>query len=457
MDAPSPKPPRKVLIYAPYVGQGGARRLLLRLLTTWLETTDRNQWQFQVLSQTVDGSGEILPWPEGIFSPVLGNEIHDHLGGTLCDFLQSNQDRFFQSLRKHAEGVDVIWLPQPWWTLRLQQQIVDLPAHIVPTVHDFAFDELHWDGEFGDRFRAEARAFVQASSRLVFSANYTLQKAVERYGMQAEQGEVIYLADFVPDGFDPTEAEASRVRAAYQLPDTYWLAFHAIGHKDPLTIFEALAKSKALLGDRFCPLVIAGMGTERMRPDTQETDGYHEKVKQCIANSGLKYGVDYHVLGFLPDADIAGLYRGATGCISASRSEAGLNGSIFEAQRAKTPLIHSDIPQFMERLGDQGEFGLHFKCGDSEDLTRVMLQLLDDPDAAQRRAAAAHATFCGRTWEDVAGEYLKVFEHACLSGPATRVWAPPPPPPAPHAPHVSRLRTLRRRIKKKIRNWLGRT
>ncbi len=441
--------PCKVLIFAPVVGRGGARRLLLRLLQTWLDTTDPERWQFQVLSQPVDGGGEQIPWPPHVFSPLLGNEIEDHLGDGLLDFLEVNQDRFFQTLRRHAAEVDVIWLPHPWWTLRLQRQVVDLRAHIVPTVHDFAFDELHWQDEFGDRFRAEARAFVQASSRLIFSSNYTLQKASERYDMPSELGKVIYLADFVPESFEPTEAEASRVRAAYQLPEDYWLAFHAIGHKDPLTIFEALAKSKTQLGKHFFPLVIAGVGTEQMQPNTQKNDPDTDKIKQCIRNAGLEYGVDYHVLGYLPDGDIAGLYRGASGCISASRSEAGLNGSIFEAQRAQVPLIHSDIPPFMERLGNQGEYGLHFKCGDSDDLTRAMIEQISRPEAAQRRAAAAHAKFCGRTWQDVAGDYLEVFEDVCSSGPATRVWTPPP------APHIPLLRTLRRRIKKKIRKWLG--
>jgi hypothetical protein len=108
----------------------------------------------------------------------------------------------------------------------------------------------------------------------------------------------------------------------------------------------------------------------------------------------------------------------------------------------------------MERLGDQGEYAVHFKCGDSHDLSRAMLQLVNDPQAAQSRAAAAYAKFCGRSWHDVATEYLQVFELVCSAGPATRVWTPPQPPPAPHVPL---LRTIRRRIKKKIRKWLGRT
>ncbi|MEO8268335.1 MAG: glycosyltransferase, partial [Aureliella sp.] len=391
------KQPRKVLIYAPYLGNGGVRRLALRLLQTWLQTTDPQQWNFRVLSQPRDGSGEEIPWPADLFTPVDGMRLADQLPENLCPYLQDNQDHFFRVLRREAAGVDVIWLPQPWWTLRLKQEVVDLPAHIIPTVHDFAFDELGWDGTFGDNFRNEARAFVQASSQLIFSSACMKQRAIERYGLHPDDGQVIHLADFVPENFNPTVEEGTRVCQLYDLPKQYWLAFHAIGHKDPLTIIKAIATIKQRNPQHFIPLVMAGVNTDKMRPNSPPGDSYSDMVKECIGELGLVYERDFKILGFVPDSDIAGLYRAATGCIAASRSEAGLNGSIFEAQRARTPLIYSDIAPFVERLGTQGQFGLHFQCGDSQDLARAMLEHLSDAAACQRRATAAFDEFCCRT------------------------------------------------------------
>jgi hypothetical protein len=85
---------RTVLIYAPFVGSGGVRRFVLRLLSAWLETADPAAWRFRVLSQPVDGNGDELPWPPAIFTPVSGDLIRQNLGAPLCDFLQTNQNAF---------------------------------------------------------------------------------------------------------------------------------------------------------------------------------------------------------------------------------------------------------------------------------------------------------------------------------------------------------------------------
>lgn len=447
--------PRTVLIYAPYIGSGGVRRFVLRLLNAWIETADPAAWRFRVLSQPMDGNGDLLPWPPDLFVPVSGDRIKENLGAKLCDFLQANQDRFWSELRRHAAGSDVIWLPQPWWTLRMTEGQVDLPAHIIPTVHDFAFDELNWEGLFGDRFRDEARNFVSVSSHLIFSSHFTAGRAAERYGMPPERGRVIHLADFVPESFVATAAEASRVSRKYGVPDRYWLAFHAMGHKDPQTIFTALAHTKATMSAaEFVPLVIAGMHTEALRPNAGSAHAHAAPIREIIERLGLVHGRDYHVLGFIPDEDIAGLYAGAAGCVVASRSEAGFSASIFEAQRAGVPLIHSDIGPFVERLGMDDRFAVRFRVGDAADLARAMQVVAGDPGAARERAGAARARFCGRTWEDVAREYLDVFAEACAQGPSMRVWSPPADSvQRPPAPAVQPVR--RRRLRDRIRRLFG--
>jgi glycosyltransferase involved in cell wall biosynthesis len=128
----------------------------------------------------------------------------------------------------------------------------------------------------------------------------------------------------------------------------------------------------------------------------------------------------------------------------ASRSEAGFSASIFEAQRAGVPLIHSDIGPFVERLGMDDRFAVRFRVGDAEDLARAMRSVAGDPVAARARAVAARERFCSRTWEDVAREYLEVFAEACAEGPSTRDWSPAAQsvqrPPLPDAGPRRRLR-----------------
>lgn len=439
--------PLRVLVHAACISSGGVHRLVDRLLQAWLETADPTRWQFRVVSQPVDSDGRPIDWPGGLYEPLCGDEIRGRTGVPLCDWLQDHQDRFFAELRRRAAGFDVVWLPQPWWTLRLTTGEVDLPAHLVPTLHDFAFDTLGWDGWFGDCFRAEARALIEASSRVVFSSRHTLEHARTRYGLPPERGFVIPLADFLPAPFQPTAAEAARVRAAHGLPARYWLAVHATGHKGLDTIVAALAHLRRRGGTPW-PLVIVGRGTEGLRPEGV-AEGNVADLRRDLLAHGFRHRRDYHALGFVPDGDLAGLYRGAGGTLAASRSEAGFSGTVFEAIHARSPLVHSDIPPFVERLGLDDRYALRFATGDAADLARALAAVEADPAAAAARADAAHDAIAGRGWSDVADDYLRVFTAVAAMGPATRRTRPRTlPRPAPAA--------APRRFKHLLRRFLPR-
>jgi glycosyltransferase involved in cell wall biosynthesis len=442
---PTADRPLRVLVHAACISSGGVHRLVDRLLHTWLETADPARWQFRVVSQPVDSDGRPIAWPTGLYEPLCGDEIRGRTGVPLCDWLHDNQDRFFAALRRQAAGADVVWLPQPWWTLRLTNEEVDLPAHLVPTLHDFAFDTLGWDGWFGDCFRAEARALIDASSQVIFSSRHTLDHARARYGLPPERGTVVHLADFLPEPFHPTAAEAARVRTAHRLPPHYWLAVHATGHKGLDTIVAALAGMRRAGGTPW-PLVIAGKGTEALRPGAA-AEGALADLRRDLLAHGLRHGVDYHPLGFVPDADLAGLYRGAGGTLAASRSEAGFSGTVFEALHARSPLVHSDIPPFVERLGADDRFALRFVTGDAGDLARAVAAVQADPAAAATRAEAAHDAVAGRGWPAVADDYLRVFAGVATTGPATRRTRPRTLP---------RPATVPRRFKHLVRRLFGR-
>ncbi|MCA9909247.1 MAG: hypothetical protein KC519_11405, partial [Anaerolineae bacterium] len=216
--------PIQVMIYAPIVGRGGVRRLVERLLGTWMQQADPERWRFQVLSQPYDEIGKPIDWGAAHFIPLKADAPLPTSTVDVFHYLRRNQDDFLQQLKQHAEQTDVVWMPQPWWTLRVASEIIDLPAHLVPTVHDFAFDHLHWNDAFGDAYRHEVSVMVKACSKLVFSSQYTLEHAASRYSMPHERGEVIYLGDFLPETFMPTPTEAERVRAAHNLPASYFLA-----------------------------------------------------------------------------------------------------------------------------------------------------------------------------------------------------------------------------------------
>lgn len=415
-----------MLVYAPYIGHGGVRRFTHRLLTSMISVADPAQWSFKVLSQPVDGQGHDINWPNDIFIPILGDRIRDNLGGRLCDFLQSNQNKFWAKFKQHAAEADIVWLPQPWWTLRAVDAVFDLPAHLVPTLHDFAFDHLEWKGLFGDRFRDEARNLIDISTRVIFSSNSTADHAVSAYNMQPSKRSVVYLADFLPESFSASELNIYKHRLKFGLPKRYWLAFHCMGHKDPVTILKALAETKRILNQSdFIPLVVAGIGSEALIPASASSTPSQSDICVLVQELGLVYGVDYYVAGFIDDCDIPALYAGATAALVASKSEAGLSASIFEAFFSATPVIHSDIIPFVERLGSDNKYALRFQVGNYAELSSAMIHVLADTSLARARARAAFQAFCSRGWQDVAREYLSIFCEIHNEGPNKHLWFTP--------------------------------
>jgi glycosyltransferase involved in cell wall biosynthesis len=417
--------PIKVLVYAPYVGHGGVRRFVLRLLDSMIKISSPNEWAFHILSQPVDGQGHDIPWPDGKFTSVSGNELSSNLGAKLCDYLQANQDRFWRKLKCYAYDYDIIWLPQPWWSLRITNELCDFPSHIIPTLHDFAFDHLHWKGLMGERFRDEARNLIAVASRVIFSSDYTSSHAVNVYSLPPHKACTVYLANFLPPSFVSPNEGIAHVVKKYNLPTTYWLAFHAMGHKDPKTLLRALARVKTeALGAGFAPLVFAGLGSEALRLDPSKSTSDLDDLSRLALDLGLVYGKDYYALGFVDDRDIYSLYSASVGAIVASKSEAGLSASVFEAFHSLTPLIHSNIAPFIERLGTDDRYALSFPVGDSDALADCMIMLATNPDAARKRASIAYNAFGSRSWDDVASEYLAIFKSAAADGTSKRHWCP---------------------------------
>jgi glycogen(starch) synthase len=100
-----------------------------------------------------------------------------------------------------------------------------------------------------------------------------------------------------------------------------------------------------------------------------------------------KLAMQVRFLGRLPDSQIADLLATADLLVVPS-----LGGEVFGMVIAENmlrgiPILASDLGAFVEVLGDAGRT---FKTGDSADLARQIVQLLDDPAASQRLGVAAH-------------------------------------------------------------------
>lgn len=390
----------KVLIYAPLIGRGGVHRMITRLAKSWAKLPD---WQFTILSQRNDENGAPIDWPENmVFEQICGGETPRH--PKLFPWLYAKQPEFFAHWSKM--DADIAYLPMPWWTARLPYWKPPMPTVI--TLHDFAWDQLQ---QRNHEFRAEARVFAQSGVHTVFPSNFQREWGENHYGFRNTR--TIYHGHFIPDGLMATPTEADRVRAKYELPPEYILAFH-VGNakKDPMTILKAVAAARQS-SDRIPPLVLAGLDTEMLRPPYVPEDhfasAFVNQVRKIVKEYGYTYGKDLFVLGRVPEADIGGLYAGAVAAVTASHNEGGIPGSMFEAFAAHTPAIFTNLPVFTERLKPPEKYGWAFTPGDVEGLTAALLEMIDTPESFLR-AGEAFTFANSRTWDDAAAEYIDLFK-----------------------------------------------
>ncbi len=404
--------PMRLLIYAPVIGRGGVHRLVEFLTPAMLTIADSKGIELKILSHSRDENGVPINWPKDRFVP-LKPSLWDLPSQTRrLQYLHEASSQYYKQLATIWEPGDVVWLPHPWFTMRFSyNSIQNAPVHFVPTIHDMAFDTLKWGGAWGAGYRHEMLAFAHYGSRLIFSSNAMRDIAMERYYFSLDKARTVYLSNFLPESFITTPEAIADFRTVYRVPEDYLLAFHCSSpSKDLLTIIRAVGLIRKHTPSQFVPLVIAGIGTERFHPNSTLDDEYAQLIRDALRDAELQIDRDVYILGDIHDHLIGGLYAGATATITASLSEAGLSGTLFEAFYAHSPAIFSDIPQFTERLGTDNLFGLHFRKSNPEDLARAIIELRGDSQLTRERSRMAYELVSKRTWQHIAQEYMDVFQ-----------------------------------------------
>jgi phosphatidyl-myo-inositol alpha-mannosyltransferase len=116
-------------------------------------------------------------------------------------------------------------------------------------------------------------------------------------------------------------------------------------------------------------------------------------------------------LGGVSDEDKARLLASVDVYVAPQTGGESFGIVIVEAMSAGATVVASDLGAF-SRVLDDGAAGVLFKTGDSADLARTLVELLDDP--ARRAAVAAHAREVVRRydWSAVTDQVLAVYEVA---------------------------------------------
>jgi glycosyltransferase involved in cell wall biosynthesis len=407
----------RVGVFDQIVSGGGVRFFTLKLLEEFSRLS-AGGWRFHLMWPLFDSSDKFLAAPRlghvtferisldtrarfrNVLLPALREVAgrsarwarhEDEVRRDEQQALRAGDGRGLRWLDERAAEFDLIYLPYPYLTLpgaggwRPKKPLVI-------TLHDLAHEETDAWGDLTEPLRREVPRWTRLADLVIFSSDYVKREAQKLYGLPEERARRIHLAPAAVENRGGPDARARHGLTGKYVFTLGWAA----KHKRVDTIVEGFALFKRRTGADVA-LVVAGPRTETLTAgDTH----------------GLEAGRDLFALGYVADEDIPGLYRAAEAVVTASVSEAGLNAMIFDAMSYGRPVICSNIPQFVERLGADDALALTFDPLSPQSLAAALDRHFADPVSAASRARAAKKFIDSRTLSDVGRDYLAAFKSA---------------------------------------------
>lgn len=407
----------RIGVFDQIVSGGGVYNFTLRLLEGLSEVASE-EVDFHVMWPLFDSAGEFLKeiklprtsferigisYRSRLFNSIapifIKSKMISELGplvkkmAYLANLQQQSELRLYDGaglrwLDQRMNGNDLLYLPYTYCTFPKNLEWAPRKPLVV-TIHDLAHETTDAWGERSQDIRDEMRKWINAASYIIFSSEYIRNESIRLYGFNEEKASTIYLAPLQNKEYGGEKKKEYPFGRGY----IFTLGW-AAKHKRIETILEGFARYRKKYGCSV-PLVIAGPNSDKL------------VVKK---DYGLEMNKDVFLLGYVRDEQISQLYMDAGAVVTASVSEAGFNAMIYDAMNFEVPIICSSIPQFIERLGVKNEMALTFDPYDPESLSMAFRTHFAAPVAAMERASRAKVYISGRTWKDVARDYLSIFE-----------------------------------------------
>lgn len=303
----------------------------------------------------------------------------------------------------------IIRMPYLWTHLGLRSELVrsrpDLlfvPSHVIPvgcpvrsvvTIHDVgylwhrsAYSPLAWLLlDLGTRYNARVARWIIADSQA------TARDLTAHFRVRPERTRVAYL------GAPPVQdvPRDPLLLSRYGLQDPYYLF---VGTLHPRKNLERVLRAFARIVRRPArPVLLALAGAAG-----------HGSATLIAWIRRLRIEDRVRLLGYVPAADLAGLYAGAVGFVFPSLYE-GFGLPALEAMAWGAPVLSSTTSSLPEVVGDAG---LLVDPYDVAGLADAMELLLEDADLRERLIAAGRARAPQFSWDRCAEETEAVLHDA---------------------------------------------
>lgn len=335
----------------------------------------------------------VVPPPTGNAIEVVGYRVPDNLSVVdyyLTDRLLGVQDRLIA-----ADSNDVVFAPNyypPWWFGRCR-------GRLVATVHDLSIERVPETMRESTRrdLAGHLRSTLERAARILTDSETVRGELVDSGLAEAARVVAVHLGPgtLVADG-------AADVGLPPEVPEEYVLHVGTLEpRKDLPTLFEAWRELCRRSLDPPALVLCGGFGWKT------------EEVESAMAD-GVEEGWIVH-LGYLEDAQVAALYRGATAVVLPSIYE-GFGLPALEAMMAGTALVCSDIPVLREVAGDAALYAPPGEPGKWADRLTELLGSAELRSDLGRRGRERGRRF---DWQRTADETVAVWMEAAGRGPAT--------------------------------------
>jgi glycosyltransferase involved in cell wall biosynthesis len=318
-------------------------------------------------------------------------------------------------VRDMAKQHDVVLFANPFQAISPNVDLDQIQQQpVVITMYDLAHEYTEAWGERSVSISREMAIWGRLAKRVVFGSEYIRNESVKRYNIPYENTRIVRPPPLVIRYTRPDRTEIEVVRTRLNLPERYLLNTGVQGtHKNNLAIFQAM-RILRWRGFDVPPLVIGGNESRKMLTG-DPTTVYLAVLQQFIRDSGLIIGQDVIIQDFIAEDDLPAVYAGASMGISMSRSESTVHGMILECMLYGTPIIASTIPQNVEQLGTNDEYALLVPPDDAVALADAIQYTLDNPETTQQRVLRATTFIRAKTQEEMAKQFLVIFEEIAAS------------------------------------------
>lgn len=268
-----------------------------------------------------------------------------------------------------------------YYSLLTRKEIKDYKYPVVVTVWDLIHEIFSEQMDANGQYAREKQKAVMAADAIICISENTKKDLLDRYALDESKVTVTYLA---------SQMDVSLAFGSEEVPKQYYYLY--VGSRACYKNFDGLlsAFAKAVSVRPEIALCVVGSPFNRIE---------EKKIAE------LKLSDRIYNYGQVSDRHLAKLYRCSVAFIYPSLYE-GFGIPPLEAMVCGTPVVASNCASIPEVVGDAG---LLFNPKAIDDLTDILLMLLDSPAERDRLIAKGYQRAKDFSWDKTVAETIDVY------------------------------------------------